>query len=677
MQALARITSLLVSIERFGTLKNVRPSLRFPPKSLLAISETNMAVSMSRRLSTLEGPVDGQDSVYVQHSEGKEMMTISFEYTTCGKTKSFNLYRKANEPLSMSLERLKLNLMKMKKVKKQKNGAPKGQPDNEDTLNLSIHISGKKLDPACTSNIDAWIEGATMNLDGRQYVIKRNEPQVVLMRLPSIIMKGFITVPDVDLANCNVETCKFLWYRQISAQERETIQQTDETSAKKIEMKNQVYWLYLSEGIIYSPSDDDIAHYLKVVCLPSNGSKVGPTYSCLSGRPVELGPPTCPFEKRQLHTRDRFSNTNKLRIVSYNILADLYADSDYSRNVLFAHCPPHSLEIDYRRQLLLKEIHGYNADIICLQEVDKKEFSRTYEPYFKLTSGHHGLFNTKGGQVAEGVATFFRVDRFELVDSHRTILSKLIDPSAPVEEDGDSKCDDLTDHPILHDPNSTPAKELLSKLRNVKVAILKNLELTKRFMNRHTIIQTTLLKAKGVPRNYVIVANTHLYFAPDADHVRLLQGIVCVKYLEFMKTFYKSMIERLFNEKDAHIYIIFCGDMNSSPDCGLFKLLHEGKVPDDLPDWRSNENESVEGLSVETHLRFSSAYQNIPYTNYTPGFNGWLDYIYYELDGIECESTVPLPDHDDVIANEGIPSDVFPSDHLALIADLKLRAPCS
>jgi len=47
------------------------------------------------------------------------------------------------------------------------------------------------------------------------------------------------------------------------------------------------------------------------------------------------------------------------RVVTYNILADIYADSDFSRDYLFPHCPAEILRIDYRKQLLLKELTGF------------------------------------------------------------------------------------------------------------------------------------------------------------------------------------------------------------------------------------------------------------------------------------------------------------------------------
>jgi len=97
--------------------------------------------------------------------------------------------------------------------------------------------------------------------------------------------------------------------------------------------------------------------------------------------------------------------------LSYNILADLYADSDYSREVLFSYCPPYALAIDYRKQLMLKEITGYKADLILLQEVDRKIFNGDLEPILS-SLGYSGLFSKKGGQVDEGIACFYRNDTF-------------------------------------------------------------------------------------------------------------------------------------------------------------------------------------------------------------------------------------------------------------------------
>ena len=82
-----------------------------------------------------------------------------------------------------------------------------------------------------------------------------------------------------------------------------------------------------------------------------------------------------------------------------------------------------------RIRLILDEVLGYNADILCLQEVDRKVFENDLEPVLR----HHGLegvFARKGGQTDEGEACFFRSARFRLVSTHRMHFAELL-PTCP------------------------------------------------------------------------------------------------------------------------------------------------------------------------------------------------------------------------------------------------------
>ena len=54
---------------------------------------------------------------------------------------------------------------------------------------------------------------------------------------------------------------------------------------------------------------------------------------------------------------------------------------------------------------------GYNGDIICLQEVDRKVYLGELLFVFD-TQGFEGSFKAKGGTVAEGSAIFFRKSKF-------------------------------------------------------------------------------------------------------------------------------------------------------------------------------------------------------------------------------------------------------------------------
>lgn len=612
-----------------------------------------------------------ENLVYVAQRDG--LISISFNYRSRYRSKMFNLQRKSTDTLAQTIERIQLNLLKLHKQDNRKSKTSVSPIEPED---VQLFINGNRLNPDDTVNGHAWVDGAILQFRNQSYRVVTDCPRVESVKLPACPMTNFTIMPLITLMNCQLQDCEFSWYRQ-------------EASSKKSTNCDQ-NWSKVSSQISYTPTTEDINRALKFTCVPSNGSKHGPEHHVISS-PVEIGPLMCPFEKRFAFTKDSSRDKRQIRVVTYNILADLYADSDYSRTVLFAHCPTHALTIDYRRQLILKELTGYNADVICLQEVDKKEFVRVYEPYFKLVQDHSAVFDTKGNQVAEGVATFVRNDLFEIVESHRTILSELIQPleegvqncrqlesTASQTDEQDKKnillSIDTNHHPILKERESKVALDLLSRFDHIRNVILKKDALRKRFMDRQTVIQTSLVRSKEFPKEYFILANTHLYFAPDADHIRLLQGGVSIAYIEYLKEiYYKQAINSVDAPcGDIKLSVILCGDMNSSPDCGLYKLVTEGFVPEDFPDWSSNKEEQVIGLSLKTNLRFYSAYEGLRYTNYTPLFNGCLDYIYFEKGNLDRSATVPLPDHNEISETGGIPSDVFPSDHLALIADLKI-----
>lgn len=62
------------------------------------------------------------------------------------------------------------------------------------------------------------------------------------------------------------------------------------------------------------------------------------------------------------------------------------------------------------------------------------------------------------------------------------------------------------------------------------------------------------------------------------------------------------------------------------------------------------------------------------FTNYTEGFKACLDYIYFEANRLSLKSFVPLPKEEVLQKEVAIPSSSFPSDHIPLIADLKLKS---
>uniref|UniRef100_A0A8B9SCC2 Phosphodiesterase 12 n=1 Tax=Apteryx owenii TaxID=8824 RepID=A0A8B9SCC2_APTOW len=83
--------------------------------------------------------------------------------------------------------------------------------------------------------------------------------------------------------------------------------------------------------------------------------------------------------------------------------------TEFSRTVLYPYCAPYALELDYRQNLLKKELAGYSADLVCLQEVDRSAFAESLAPALDAF-GLEGLFRMKEKQH-EGLATFYRRDK--------------------------------------------------------------------------------------------------------------------------------------------------------------------------------------------------------------------------------------------------------------------------
>lgn len=74
-------------------------------------------------------------------------------------------------------------------------------------------------------------------------------------------------------------------------------------------------------------------------------------------------------------------------------------------------CLYYRLGYTCKHKLVLQLFVGYNADIICLQEVDRKLFINDLEPVLSL-EGFSGVLKLKAGLTPEGTATFFRQSKF-------------------------------------------------------------------------------------------------------------------------------------------------------------------------------------------------------------------------------------------------------------------------
>ncbi|XP_033100520.1 2',5'-phosphodiesterase 12-like [Anneissia japonica] len=590
------------------------------------------------------------ERVNVRCVEEGETMSILFVYAGM----NLCLQRDKSEQVERALTRIRASVLKKTKViskrtKKMKQDQNSSVSQNEQNLLVSLHnCFGKEIDQSL-ANIEAWINGAILNIGSVKYSVYRNSPTVTNIKLPRCAIVSCPVFPRLSLEFADDSLTKYVWYRGFS-DSAGTCKSTDIIDNKCQEMKKRrsddasekcdngmdvkvpivSHWQEVGTSKVYTPTAMDEGSFLKLECTPSSGQNIGLASHCVLENAV-LSVPTFPFEKRHGFTA-KLTSTNSLRIVSYNILAEMYADSDFSRDVLYPYCPPELLDIDYREQVILKELTGYNADLICLQETGKKLFENALVPSLK-TSGLDGLLCCKHG-LPEGEAIFYRSSKLRVLESHDVVL-----------------CEAFKTDPLYAD--------LLQ-------GVSKNESMLKRVQSRSSIAQVVVFEEIANPSRKLCVANTHLYFHPRAGHVRLIQTAIIARYLENLKKTYKKQ------HGCENLAVIFCCDLNSTPGTGAYELLLTGSVSKKTADWYSSgKEEYCGGMALGQSLKLDHPYSSATYTNFVSGFQGVLDYIFYEPQYFNIEQEVPLPSHLDVVQFTALPSQVFPSDHLALVCDLK------
>ena len=321
------------------------------------------------------------------------------------------------------------------------------------------------------------------------------------------------------------------------------------------------------------------------------------------------------------------TENNSFRMLTYNILGDMYVDKPEYRLGNVPYCPVYALAFEYRNNILIKEILGYNCDVMAFQEVDQKLFDHVMVPVLGHC-GYEGNFYIKGGVA--GLAVFWRRSKFALIFSRRISLKSVVDSE--------------------------------EKFSDLKEIINLNAGVRERFMNTVTILQTVALKSLEDEDKCILVGNTHLYSYPLADNVRLLQSALSLRIMKQQ--------HELLMKNHSKCAILYCGDFNSDLR-GVPKFVTKGFVDAENPCWSNFPGEEINNVSLSHPFQMQSACGWPKFTFYTTQYISTLDFIFFQSDVLELESSVPMPDVEDV--ESFLPSPVWPSDHLACMAVLKFK----
>ncbi|CAM9336772.1 unnamed protein product [Chrysoparadoxa australica] len=435
-------------------------------------------------------------------------------------------------------------------------------------------------------------------------------------------------------------------------------------------------WDFISSEGEHMPGEDDVGHCLRLECqaVKSDGTLVC-TPKSLTTEPVLCQPP--PPVKRSIQAikgAGASAGGVRFRVVSYNLLAELYATQQ-----AYPYCDFWALSWNYRKENLIKEILEASGDILCLQEVQADAYQQHFLPVL-TEKGYDGLYKSKtrefmgmAGRV-DGCAIFWRRSKFRLCEHYSIEFNDCARQAA-----SGLQC---------HPDESSQFIYRLSKDNIAQVAVLESLQRPR--------------SSRGSTPYQICVSNTHLYSNPEFPDVKLWQCHTLLQELEHYVT-------------PRNLPLMACGDYNSEPGSAVYELLstqvmsiafdhclclpqaqalaqallhclllfpsalcssqHVSRGHVDLGKDPAHVLPDVSELAHSLHL--TSAYaavlgQEPPYTNYTDTFKGVLDYIWCS-GKVTPLAVARIPTAKEIErSGKWMPNVGAGSDHMLLSADVVL-----
>lgn len=426
-------------------------------------------------------------------------------------------------------------------------------------------------------------------------------PSVCGLTVSPLPMSGYDVVPVVAVFEyCHWQTCKWQWFVETSADDE--------------------CWTEVATTSTFSPDIQHVSRKIKVRCIPSDGQRVGFPLEAISEDAVAVGPECGGASHRQRLTPCLLMSQRQLRIITYNILLDAYLRRDYETD--YRYCPLHVLEESFRQQLIVKELKNYHGDILCLQEVGSQVYINYLQPALRA-AGYTGYFTAKVNDFSEGLATFYRTEKLNLLKTSVSII-------------GDT---------LLSDDAFTGLRDALQSNHQEILHLVSTLG--------H--VCQVLIFSCG--KSSFIVANTHFCWMPGFELVPLIQCHVALHCIDRIRT--------ECGMEDAGI--IFCGDLNHEPSSATYRYINEGEIQ--IPGMlRSGQSKLSHSFSL------NNATGTPHYSWLVDHIQQLLDYIYVDSHCFRVQQALPLPTEEE-LKQDGrfaLPSCRFPSDHLALGVDIEV-----
>lgn len=192
-----------------------------------------------------------------------------------------------------------------------------------------------------------------------------------------------------------------------------------------------------------------------------------------------------------------------------------------------------------------------------------------------------------------------------------------------------------------------------------------------RVMSRDNIAVVCTLESKIGTR--LLVANTHIYWDHRYRDVKLVQiGMLMEELEKIVERFSLLPAKPDFNGttydkslRGLDIPMVLCTDLNSLVGSAVYDFISKGEIPGDHEDFMSHVygRYTNRGLHHNLGLRSSCAsFGEMRMTNFTPTFEGGIDWIFYGHRNLVVTSVLGDVDRGYLDKTIGFPNAHFPSE---------------
>ena len=362
-------------------------------------------------------------------------------------------------------------------------------------------------------------------------------------------------------------------------------------------------------------------------------------------------------------------NLERIKVFSWNILCDKYATQ-----ATYGYTPSGALSWDYRRDRILEELRLRDADFLALQEVAQDAFKEDLSPILAQADykGVHWpksrakTMSEKDAQAVDGCAVFYKHSKFILLDKQLIEFATI----------------------AINRPDMKNQHDVFNRV-----------------MPKDNIAVICFFESRVTGARLILV-NVHLTWDSAMADVKVIQTGIMMEHVTKLAEKYarmpalkeKKMITMPSTEDDprppqadpgpsqeyrtnTEIPLLVCGDFNSVDGSSVYDLMSLGRVPPNHAELGNYQYGSFTRDGIEHPFSLRDSYapikgtaDELPFTNYTPGFADVIDYIWYSTNTLEVVDVLGAPDPAHLKRVPAFPHWHFPADHLQVMSEFVIKS---